>query len=113
MRRRSTALAYALILLVVTIAPGARAQTAIKIVVPAPAGGAGDIVARVLTEQVRRAQGQTMVVENRLGAGTIIGTEAVARAAPDGATLLITAPYLDERQSFGVLDERMVAVDDG
>jgi tripartite-type tricarboxylate transporter receptor subunit TctC len=94
MRPRQAALAHALILAVVTIAPGARAQTAIKIVVPAPAGGAGDIVARVLTEQVGRAQAQTIVVENRPGAGTIIGTEAVARAAPDGGTLLITAPYL-------------------
>jgi tripartite-type tricarboxylate transporter receptor subunit TctC len=94
MRRRQTALAHALILAVVTVAPGARAQTAIKIVVPAPAGGADDIVARVLTEQVGRAHGQTIVVENRPGAGTIIGTEAVARAAPEGGTLLITAPYL-------------------
>jgi tripartite-type tricarboxylate transporter receptor subunit TctC len=73
---------------------GAWAQTAIKIVMPAPAGGAGDIVARVLAEQVSRAQGRTLVIENRPGAGTIIGTEAVARAAPDGSTLLITAPYL-------------------
>lgn len=91
---RQTALAYAFILAVVTVAPDARAQTAIKIVVPVPAGSAGDIVARVLTEQVGRAQSQTIVVENRPGAGTTIGTEAVARAAPDGSTLLITAPYL-------------------
>src|SRR5947207_848082 len=69
-------------------------QTAIKIVMPAPAGGAGDVVARMLTEQVSQAQGRAMVIENRAGAGTIIGTEAVARAAPDGNTLLITAPYL-------------------
>jgi tripartite-type tricarboxylate transporter receptor subunit TctC len=48
----------------------------------------------MLTEQVGRAQGLTLVIENRPGAGTIIGTEAVARAAPDGTTLLITAPYL-------------------
>jgi tripartite-type tricarboxylate transporter receptor subunit TctC len=69
-------------------------QTPIKIVMPAPAGGAGDVVARMLTEQVSQAQGRAMVIENRAGAGTIIGTEAVARAAPDGNTLLITAPYL-------------------
>ena len=69
-------------------------QAPIKIVMPAPAGGAGDVVARMLTEQVSQAQGRAMVIENRAGAGTIIGTEAVARAAPDGNTLLITAPYL-------------------
>lgn len=69
-------------------------QAAIKIVVPTPAGGAGDVVARLLSEQVGRAQGRTTVVENRPGAGTIIGTEAVARAAPDGNTLLVTAPFL-------------------
>jgi tripartite-type tricarboxylate transporter receptor subunit TctC len=69
-------------------------QNTIKIVMPAPPGGAGDIVARMLSEQVGRDQGRTMVIENRPGAGTIIGTEAVARAAPDAGTLLITAPYL-------------------
>src|SRR5438876_8750351 len=52
----------------------------IKIVVPLPAGGAGDIVARLLAEQVGRAQGAAVVIENRPGAGTIIGTESVARA---------------------------------
>jgi tripartite-type tricarboxylate transporter receptor subunit TctC len=73
---------------------GTWGQAAIKVIVPAPAGGAGDIVARILTEQVSRAQRLTLVIENRPGAGTIIGTEAVAHAAPDGSTLLITAPYL-------------------
>jgi tripartite-type tricarboxylate transporter receptor subunit TctC len=95
MRARECVIAYALITVVPTLFnSGAWAQTAIKIVMPAPAGGAGDIVARILTEQVGRAQGRTLVIENRPGAGTIIGTEAVARAAPDGSTLLITAPYL-------------------
>jgi tripartite-type tricarboxylate transporter receptor subunit TctC len=70
------------------------AQAPIKIVVPAPPGGAGDTVARLLTEQVRRSQHLSMVIENRPGAATIIGTESVARAAPDGATLLITGAYL-------------------
>jgi tripartite-type tricarboxylate transporter receptor subunit TctC len=95
MSARQSVLCYALILAIVGfLASGVRAQTSTRIVVPAPPGGAGDIVARVLTEQVARAQGQAMVVENRPGAGTMIGTEAVARAAPDGNTLLITAPYL-------------------
>jgi tripartite-type tricarboxylate transporter receptor subunit TctC len=66
----------------------------IKIVLPVPPGGAGDIITRLLTEQVGRASGQTMVIESRPGAGTTIGTEAVARSAPDGNTLLINAPFL-------------------
>jgi tripartite-type tricarboxylate transporter receptor subunit TctC len=70
------------------------AQTAgvIKIVVPVPPGGALDMLARLLTEQVGRTQGQTVVIENRPGANTLIGTEAVSRATPDGSTLLINAP---------------------
>ncbi len=67
-------------------------SAAIKIIMPAPAGGAGDIVARILAEQVGRAQGRTLVIENRAGAGTIIGTEAVARAAPDVAPCLSLRP---------------------
>jgi tripartite-type tricarboxylate transporter receptor subunit TctC len=95
MRARGWVMAYALVMAAAALfCSGAWAQTAVKIVMPAPAGGAGDIVARMLTEQVGRAQGLTLVIENRPGAGTIIGTEAVARAAPDGTTLLITAPYL-------------------
>ena len=71
----------------------AETPSAIKIVVPLPPGGAGDILARLLGEQVSR-KGPTVVVENRPGAGSVIGTEAVAHAAPDGKTLLINAPYL-------------------
>jgi tripartite-type tricarboxylate transporter receptor subunit TctC len=70
--------------------PGARAQSGtIKIVVPLPAGGGVDVVARELAEQIGQSQGATFVVENRPGAGTMIGTEAVARANPDGNTLLV------------------------
>jgi tripartite-type tricarboxylate transporter receptor subunit TctC len=66
----------------------------INVVVPLPAGGAGDILARLLGEQIRHAQNVAVVVENRPGAGSVIGTEAVARATPDGNTLLFNAPYL-------------------
>jgi tripartite-type tricarboxylate transporter receptor subunit TctC len=71
----------------------ARSQTrrTIKIVVPLPAGGAADILARILGEQISRDHGVTIVIENRAGAGAVIGTEAVSRAAPDGNTLLLTA----------------------
>ena len=90
------AAAAALTVLLALADHGAWSQTArtIKIVVPLPPGGAGDILARLLTEQVSRAQGATMVIENRPGAGSVIGTEAVSRAAPDGNTLLVNAPYL-------------------
>jgi tripartite-type tricarboxylate transporter receptor subunit TctC len=93
MRSRGGAIAVALLAMAFCSA-GSWAQTAIKVIMPAPAGGAGDIVARLLTDQVSRTHGRTMVVENRPGAGTILGTEAAARATPDGNTLLITAPYL-------------------
>jgi tripartite-type tricarboxylate transporter receptor subunit TctC len=62
--------------------------------VPYQPGGANDVLARLLGEQIGRAQGQTVLIENRPGAGTVIGTEAVSRAAPDGRTLLISTPDL-------------------
>jgi tripartite-type tricarboxylate transporter receptor subunit TctC len=72
---------------------GALAQTGvIKIVVPAPAGGALDIFTRLLAEEIGRKHGRTIVIDNRPGATTVIGTEAVARATPDGSTLLVNAP---------------------
>jgi tripartite-type tricarboxylate transporter receptor subunit TctC len=64
----------------------------IKLVVPYPPGGTADIVARLLGEQIGRANGPTIVVENRPGGGTAIGSEAVTRAAADGNTLLINSP---------------------
>lgn len=67
----------------------AEASGAIRIIVPLPAGGGVDVVARELADQIARTTGATFVIENRPGAGTIIGTEAVARAAPDGHTLLL------------------------
>jgi tripartite-type tricarboxylate transporter receptor subunit TctC len=61
----------------------------IKLVVPYAAGGGADILARLLAEQIGAERGASLIVENRPGAGTVIGTEAVARAAPDANTLLI------------------------
>jgi tripartite-type tricarboxylate transporter receptor subunit TctC len=67
----------------------------LKIVVASSPGGVNEIMARLLAEQIGRVQGPTVVVENRPGAGEAIGTEAVARAAPDGNTVLIAAnPFL-------------------
>jgi tripartite-type tricarboxylate transporter receptor subunit TctC len=63
----------------------------IKLINPYPPGGTADIVARVVTEQIGRTRGITFVIENRPGAGSVIGTEVAARAAPDGNTLLINS----------------------
>jgi tripartite-type tricarboxylate transporter receptor subunit TctC len=84
------------VMLVALSGHAASSQTTrtIKIVVPAAPGGGTDILARLLAEQIRRAQGTTMVIENRPGAGGVIGTEAVSRAAPDGNTLLISPPAM-------------------
>jgi tripartite-type tricarboxylate transporter receptor subunit TctC len=72
----------------------------IKIVVPVPPGASTDFVARLMAEQIGRAQGVSIVVENRPGASGMIGTEAVSRAAPDGSTLLMTAnTYLIDAQT--------------
>jgi tripartite-type tricarboxylate transporter receptor subunit TctC len=61
----------------------------IKVITPFSAGSASDIIARAVFEQVSTQIGQTMVVENRLGAGGTLGTNAVAKAPPDGYTLLV------------------------
>src|SRR5258708_12660797 len=64
----------------------------IRIIVPYPAGGIVDIVARTVTEQVGRDLKQTIVVEARPGANGNIGTASVSRSEPDGYTWLVTGP---------------------
>jgi tripartite-type tricarboxylate transporter receptor subunit TctC len=59
------------------------------LVVPYAPGGGVDTLARIVGDQIGRTQGATMVIENRPGAGTVIATEAVARAAPNGSTVLM------------------------
>jgi tripartite-type tricarboxylate transporter receptor subunit TctC len=80
-------------LTVASVNHDARSQTArtIKFVVPSAPAGVNDIMARLLGEQIQRAQGITVVIDNRPGAGEVIGTEAAMRAAPDGNTLLFVA----------------------
>jgi tripartite-type tricarboxylate transporter receptor subunit TctC len=63
----------------------------IKIIAPFPAGAPVDSVARLIADRLERAWGQPVVVENRGGGGGIVGTNAVAKSAPDGYTLLLTS----------------------
>ena len=64
----------------------------IRIVVPFPAGGSNDIIARIVAQKLGEGIGQNVIVENRGGAGGNIGAEAVANSEADGYTLLLTAP---------------------
>src|SRR5207244_11146089 len=85
--------AAAAIVVLGLIAPQAlRAQNdpsrPVTIIVPTTAGGGTDIVARIIGDQLAKQLGQAFVIENRPGAGLLVGTAAAANAAPDGYTLL-------------------------
>ncbi|WP_439590200.1 Bug family tripartite tricarboxylate transporter substrate binding protein [Hydrogenophaga sp.] len=95
---------------------GAAAQTfperPITVVVPFPPGGTTDILARAVAEGIGRELKQSVVVENRAGAGGNLGTEAVARSRPDGYTLLVTTagplsinPHIYQRLGFDPLKD--------
>jgi tripartite-type tricarboxylate transporter receptor subunit TctC len=78
----------------------------IKLVVPFPAGGVTDQAARILADKMSQQLGQTMIVENRPGAGSRLGVDAVVKAPADGATLLFTnssysiLPVVDPKVPF-------------
>ncbi len=72
------------------LAQGSWPDRPIRFVVPLPPGGATDVWARLVAEPMSAMLGQPIVIENRSGAGGMVGTEAAARATPDGYTLLFT-----------------------
>jgi tripartite-type tricarboxylate transporter receptor subunit TctC len=72
----------------------------IRIIVPYPPGGLSDVFARLIGDKLARRLGQSIVIDNRPGGNTIIGTQAAAQSAPDGYTLLLTNGALSINQSL-------------
>ena len=83
----------------------------VRLIVPYSAGGASDIIARIVAQKLPEFMGQQVVVDNRPGAGGLIGTDTVAKAAPDGYTLLLTStphvilPHLHKKIPFDALKD--------
>ena len=79
----------------VALASSALAQTypthTVRLIVPFPAGGSNDVMARIIAPHLEQALGQTVIIDNRPAAAGIVGSDAVAKAAPDGHTLLLVA----------------------
>jgi len=73
----------------------------IHVVIPWPAGGIADVVLRAMQEPLQKALGQPIIIENKAGAGGTIGDDAVAKAAPDGYTLLFTSSALNMNVALG------------
>src|SRR5690606_33721602 len=98
--------------------PAAAAQAAqdypdraVRLIVPYAAGGPTDTFARALAESWGRQLGVPLIIENRTGAGTVVGTEAVAKAPPDGYTLLLTTvahavnPSIHEKLPYRAVED--------
>src|SRR5262249_45504893 len=85
-------LALAILLLLPTLASAQNFPAKpIRLVVPFPAGGPNDIIARVIGQRMSEISGQPVVIDNRGGQGGVLGTDAVAKAAPDGYTIAISS----------------------
>ena len=72
----------------------------IRIMAPFPPGGLVDVLARALGDEMSKSLGQTVIIENKPGAGGNIGADVVAKAAPDGYTLLMTSPGIQSINQF-------------
>lgn len=97
--------------LLVSVAAQAYPERPVRMIVPYSAGGATDIVARILAQKLPEFLGQQVVIDNRPGAGGLIGTDTAAKAAPDGYTLLTTStphvilPHLHKKIPFDALKD--------
>ena len=111
LRTRTILATIAVLVGIVAITPPASAQSyptrPVRVVVPFAAGGITDILARALGQKLGESLGQPIVVDNRPGANSQVGAEIVARAAPDGYTLLVSAdttfvmnPHLYDKLSY-------------
>src|SRR5215470_19846593 len=91
-------ISFLAVLLAVFVQPAfaqSLAGKTLRLIVPYPAGGTGDVVARVLGQAITEKTGQAIIVEDRPGASSIVGSEFVARAVPDGTTiLLVENPFI-------------------
>jgi tripartite-type tricarboxylate transporter receptor subunit TctC len=83
----------------------------VRMIVPYSAGGASDIIARIVAQKLPEFMGQQVVIDNRAGAGGLIGTDTAAKAAPDGYTMLLTStphvilPYLHKKIPYDALND--------
>src|SRR5881275_183120 len=80
---------FAVVLICATATAQDYPSRPVKLLVPFAAGGPADVYARFLAQRLQEAMGQPFVVENRPGGGAVLGTDAVAKSAPDGYTLLV------------------------
>jgi len=107
-RKSVIALSLALIVAAITSASAQSwPQRPITLIVSQPAGASPDVMARMIAERMGKALGQTVVIENKPGAGNVVGASAAARSAPDGYTLffatsaaLVTNPYMIKNLSY-------------
>lgn len=108
LRRGAIALAFGLC---ANAALAAYPDQPIKLIVPFPAAGSTDLVARALAVELGAALGQNIIVENKAGAGSLIGSEFVAKAAPDGYTILMAGltnvflPYVHKDLKWNPVDD--------
>ena len=83
----------------------------IRLIVPFPAAGSTDLIARLVAGEMAKSLGQVINVENRAGAGSVVGTELVAKSAPDGYTLLLSGstaiymPFIYRKLAFQPIDD--------